>query len=243
MQPLILHAHATGPNPIKIALALESLRLPYTIQQWQFGDDPNNGVKGAAFLRINENGRVPALQDPNTGVVSWESGAVMNYVRRVYDKQNVLGPVGDTEQDKVDFEKWEYFLLTTLGPMTGQTNWFRYVNPPSTSTDDYIYIWTEANQDRHYHSTKNDDALERYAAQTHRCYEVLEGQLQKSGGQSILPGRVTALDYHFEPWVRQYGFAGLSLEKYPNVAKWLKGMTGREEVKAAYTKVKGAAPE
>ena len=127
MQPLILHAHATGPNPIKIALALESLRLPYTIQQWQLGDDPNNGVKGAAFLRINENGRVPALQDPNTGVVSWESGAVMNYVRRVYDTQNVLGPVGDTEQDKVDFEKWEYFLLTTLGPMTGQTNWFRYV--------------------------------------------------------------------------------------------------------------------
>lgn len=106
-----------------------------------------------------------------------------------------------------------------------------------------IYIWVETDNSRHYHSPKNDDALERYAAQTYRCYEVLEGQLQKSGGQSILPGRVTALDYHFEPWVRQYGFAGLSLDKYPNVAKWLKGMTGRDEVKAAYTKVKGAAPE
>lgn len=128
MQPLVLHAHATGPNPIKIALGLEALHLPYAVQQWQFGDDPNNGVKGTAFLRINENGRVPALEDPNTGVVSWESGACMNYLRRVYDKQNsVLGPVGDSEQDRVDFDKWEYFLLTTLGPMTGQTNWFRYV--------------------------------------------------------------------------------------------------------------------
>lgn len=128
MQPLVLHAHATGPNPIKIALALEALHLSYTVQQWQFGDDPNNGVKGTAFLRINENGRVPALEDPNTGVVSWESGACMNYLRRVYDKQNsVLGPVGDSEQDRVDFDKWEYFLLTTLGPMMGQTNWFRYV--------------------------------------------------------------------------------------------------------------------
>lgn len=127
MQPLALHAHATGPNPIKVAIALEALHLPYTVQQWQFGDDPNNGVKGAAFLRINENGRVPALEDPNTGVVSWESGACMNYLRRVYDKQNkVLGPVGDSEQDHVDFDKWEYFLLTTLGPMTGQVNWFRY---------------------------------------------------------------------------------------------------------------------
>lgn len=128
MQPLVLHAHATGPNPIKVALALEALHLPYNVQQWQFGDDPKNGVKGEAFLRINENGRVPALEDPNTGVVSWESGACLNYIRRVYDKQNILGPVGNTEQDRVDFDKWEYFLLTTLGPMTGQTNWFRYVD-------------------------------------------------------------------------------------------------------------------
>lgn len=125
-QPLILHAHATGPNPIKIAIALEALKLPYRIQQWEFGDHPERGVKGAAFLKINENGRVPAIEDPNTGVVSWESGACMNYVRRVYDQQQHIGPVSQKEQDVVDFEKWEYFLLTTLGPMTGQTNWFRY---------------------------------------------------------------------------------------------------------------------
>lgn len=127
VQPLVLHAHATGPNPIKIAIALEALQLPYRVQQWQFGDDPSNGVKGAAFLKINENGRVPALEDPNTGVISWESGACMNYIRRVYDKSHKIGPISQKEQDVVDFEKWEYFLLTTLGPMMGQTNWFRYV--------------------------------------------------------------------------------------------------------------------
>lgn len=127
VKPLVLHAHASGPNPIKIAMALEFLSVPYTIKMWDFGDDPKVGVKGAAFTAINENGRVPALEDPNTGVVSWESGACMNYVRRVYDKQNVLGPRGTSEQDIVDLEKWEYFLLTTLGPMTGQVNWFRYV--------------------------------------------------------------------------------------------------------------------
>ncbi|KAL2851785.1 glutathione S-transferase [Aspergillus pseudodeflectus] len=220
MQPLTLHAHATGPNPIKLAIALEALSIPYNIQQWDFSDDPQKGVKGEAFLRINENGRVPALEDPNTGVVSWESGACMNYLRRVYDKSNLLGPLGPSEQDRVDFEKWEYFLLTTLGPMTGQTNWFR-----------------------HYNATKNDDALQRYSEQTERCYQVLEGQLKKSGGQSILPGRVTAVDYHFEPWVRQFDFAGLSLDKYPHVSRWLREMTGRKEVQQAYIKVKGAAPE
>lgn len=126
LQPLLLHAHATGPNPFKIAAALEFLELPYDVKMWEFGDDPEKGVKGAKFLAINENGRVPALEDPNTGVVSWESGACMNYLRRVYDKDGkILGPHGDSEQDRVDFDKWEYFLLTTLGPMTGQTNWYR----------------------------------------------------------------------------------------------------------------------
>ncbi|KAJ5826054.1 hypothetical protein N7474_003192 [Penicillium riverlandense] len=217
IKPVILHAHATGPNPIKVAIALESLKVPYTIKMWDFGDDPNTGVKGTAFLKINENGRVPALEDPNTGVVSWESGACMNYIRRVYDNGNTIGPPGESAQDLVDFEKWEYFLLSTLGPMTGQTNWFR-----------------------HYNSQKNDDALQRYTAQTYRCYDVLEKQLDKSRGQSIIPGRITAVDYHFEPWVRQHSFAGLSLEKYPMIKGWLDLMGTREEVQEAYLKIKNA---
>ncbi|KAG9734793.1 glutathione S-transferase, partial [Aureobasidium melanogenum] len=162
IKPLTLHAHTTGPNPIKIAIALEKLKLPYEIKLWEFGDNPENGLKGAKFLAINENGRVPALEDPNSGVVSWESGAVMNYIRRKYDTENKLGPQGKSEQDVVDFEKWEYFLLTTVGPMTGQTNWYR-----------------------HYNEVKNEDALNRYAAQTYRCYQVLEGQLKKTNGESI----------------------------------------------------------
>ncbi|KAJ5682181.1 hypothetical protein N7462_005346 [Penicillium macrosclerotiorum] len=218
IKPLILHAHSTGPNPVKIAIALESLHVPYKIKLWDFSDNSDTGVKGATFLNINENGRVPALEDPNTGVICWESGACMNYIRRVYDMGNMIGPSGDSAQDLVDFEKWEYFLLSTLGPMTGQTNWFR-----------------------HFHHQKNQDALERYTAQTYRCYDVLEGQLKKSGGTSILPGRITAVDYHFEPWVRQHSFAGLPLEDYPLVTKWLGLMETREEVREAYFRIGAAA--
>ncbi|KAJ6145385.1 hypothetical protein N7470_009280 [Penicillium chermesinum] len=190
VKPLILHAHATGPNPIKVAIALESLKVPYIVKQWDFSDNPETGVKGSAFLKINENGRVPALEDPNTGVVSWESGACMNYVRRVYDKGNTIGPPGSSAQDLVDFEKWEYFLLTTLGPMTGQTNWF---------------------------------------------------SCRSRGGTSVLPNGVTAVDYHFEPWVRQHSFAGVSLDNHPLIRKWLALMGAREEVQEAYAKVKRGA--
>lgn len=116
IKALTLHAHGTGPNPYKIAAALEVLGLPYEVKLWQFGD-AENGVKGPKFLKINQNGRVPALEDPNTGVTSWESLACMNYLVRVYDKQGKLGPRGDNEQARVDFDKWTAFLLSTLGPM------------------------------------------------------------------------------------------------------------------------------
>ncbi|KAL9109980.1 MAG: hypothetical protein Q9227_005503 [Pyrenula ochraceoflavens] len=218
-QPLILHAHSSGPNPIKIAMALEFLEVPYTVKTWEFGSDPKKGVKGATYLKINENGRVPALEDPNTGVVSWESGAVMNYVLRVYDKSGKLGPNDHSEQSRVDWEKWQYFLLTTLGPMTGQVNWYRY-----------------------YNAQKNEDALQRYVDQTMRCYELLESQLKKSEGKTILGGdRVTAVDFHFEPWVREYSFAKLSLDEFPRVREWLNWMGERTEVRDAHKRVTGEA--
>lgn len=220
IKPLKLHAHATGPNPIKVAIALEFLTLPYTVQMWDFSDNPDKGVKGTSFLKINPNGRVPALEDPNTGVTAWESGAILNYIRRVYDKEGKLGPKkGAAEQDRVDLETWEYFLLSTLGPMTGQVNWFR-----------------------HYHSSENKDALKRYEEQTERCYGVVEKQLERSGGQSILGGGgMSVVDIHFEPWVRQHEHAGLSLDKYPKLKGWLDGMKNQKEVVEAYWRIKEAA--
>lgn len=60
MKNLILHAHSTGPNPYKVAMVMENLKIPYDLKLWDFGDG-ENGVKGPNFLKINENGRVPAL--------------------------------------------------------------------------------------------------------------------------------------------------------------------------------------
>jgi len=213
LKPLILHAHSTGPNPYKIAIALEALAVPYEVKLWQFGDG-ENGLKGPRFLKISENGRVPALEDPNTGVVSWESGACLNYLLRVYDKENKLSP-GNSEQDRVDLDKWTFFLVSSIGPMMGQVNWFR-----------------------HYHPSKNEDALARYEEQAYRTFGVLEGQLQSHDGSYILPGKtMSAADVHTYPWVYQHGYAQLSLDKYPGISKWLQAVGGLKEVKAAYEKV------
>lgn len=114
----------------------------------------------------------------------------------------------------MDFDKWTSFLLSTLGPMQGQLNWYK-----------------------HYNAEKNDDAHKRYMEQTYRCYMVLEGQVKKTDGKSILESGYNAVDVHFYPWVSIIGYAGLELSKYPNVQKWVEGMREKPEVKAAYENV------
>ncbi|EWZ83312.1 hypothetical protein FOQG_11826 [Fusarium oxysporum f. sp. raphani 54005] len=216
IKPLILHAHTTGPNPFKVAILLEALNIPYAVKLWQFGDAPN-GVKGERFLKINPNGRVPALEDPNTNVTSWESLACMNYILRVYDTENKFGARQEAgEQGRADVDAWTSFLVSTLGPFLGQCNWFR-----------------------HYNNVKNENAYERYQAQAYRCFGVLEEQLKKHGGDWILAGdRPNVVDFHFEPWMRQYEYAGLSLNDYPKVKAWLDRVQALPEVKRAYEKIK-----
>lgn len=112
----------------------------------------------------------------------------------------------------------EAFLLSTLGPMLGQVNWYRHYNP-----------------------IKNEDALQRYEAQTYRCFDILKGQLKKSSGKSILETGFSAVDCHFWPWVKQYTYAEMTIDRYPLIQEWLKTIGERNEVKAAYKTVEEAA--
>ena len=213
LRPLILHAHSTGPNPYKVAIALEALNLAYTVKLWDFSAT-SAGVKGPEFTAINPNGRVPALEDPNTVVTSWESLACINYLLRVYDPSNKLGPKED-EQSRAEFDAWTSFLVSTLGPMMGQCNWFK-----------------------HYHAEKNEDAYKRYEAQAQRCLGVLETQVKGHGGEWILEGeKASAVDFHFEPWMKQVEFAGLKLDEYPTLKAWRARVQGLAEVVRAYKAV------
>lgn len=48
-------------------MILDSLSLPYFPQLLEFSD-----VKKDEYIQITPNGRLPALEDPNTGIVLWE---------------------------------------------------------------------------------------------------------------------------------------------------------------------------
>lgn len=66
---------------------------------------------------------------------------------------------------------------------------------------------------------------------------MLEGQLGTSGGESVLPGGFSAVDAHFYPWVNQYTYAQLKLDKYPKIQKWLSVIGQIAAVKEAYERV------
>jgi glutathione S-transferase len=67
LKTLTLHSHVGGPNPWKVAIILEELGLPY---EHKFVDFKQ--VKEEPYISLCPNGRVPALEDPNTSISLWE---------------------------------------------------------------------------------------------------------------------------------------------------------------------------
>jgi len=48
-------------------MVLEELKIPYSIRFLEFSE-----AKEESFTKINPNGRLPAIKDPNTGITLWE---------------------------------------------------------------------------------------------------------------------------------------------------------------------------
>lgn len=85
LTPLILYGHWAAPNPFKVVIVLKELEMSYEYRLVDFSE-----VKQEAYVKINPNGRLPALVDPNTKITIWESGAIILYLIDQYDKQGKL---------------------------------------------------------------------------------------------------------------------------------------------------------
>lgn len=68
-KPIIFYSHARGPVPWRVAIILEELKVPY---ESKYLESPE--MNSEPFNSLNPNSKVPAIEDPNTGVKLFEVG-------------------------------------------------------------------------------------------------------------------------------------------------------------------------
>src|SRR6266481_6151498 len=111
---------AATPNGWKISIALEEMGLPYTVHPLSFSKQEQ---KAEWYLKINPNGRIPAIVDRANGDFAvFESGAILLYLAEKTGKLLSAEPKARSVAIQ-----WLMFQMGGVGPMQGQANvFFRY---------------------------------------------------------------------------------------------------------------------
>ncbi|PKY05019.1 glutathione S-transferase [Aspergillus campestris IBT 28561] len=203
LKPITLYSHASGPNPWKVVTVLEDLQLPYETKYIPFSE-----VKQEPFISINPNGRVPAIEDPNTGITLWESGAIVEYLVETYDKDHTISFASGTPE-YYQAKQWLHFQMSGQGPYFGQFVWFSV-----------------------YHPEKIQSAQDRYLNEIRRVSGVLNSVLKDR--EWLVGNKYSFVDAAFVPW---YGFVpkltgdAIDLDKdYPHLKAWLDRLHARPSV-------------
>ncbi|MDO9330947.1 MAG: glutathione S-transferase N-terminal domain-containing protein [Pseudomonas sp.] len=188
---------AATPNGHKVSIVLEELGLPYTVHALSFDKKEQ---KSPDFLKINPNGRIPAIVDRANGDFSvFESGAILIYLAELGGKLLPQDPKGRSV-----VLQWLMFQMGGIGPMQGQANvFFRYF------------------------PEKLQGAIDRYQHETRRLYEVLDTRLQ---AVEFLAGEYSIADIATYPWVRGHEWSGVEVDGLPALQRWMASMEARPAV-------------
>jgi GST-like protein len=189
---------AATPNGWKASILLEELALPYEVKALQLQDLEQ---KQDWFLRINPNGRIPAIVDRDEGDFPvFESGAILVYLAEKTGSK--LLPADRKGRSRA--LQWLMFQMGGVGPMQGQANvFFRYA------------------------PEKIPFAIARYQNETRRLYEVLDRRL---GEAEYLAGDYSIADIATWTWVSIHEWAGVSVDGLANLQRWMAALAARPAV-------------
>ncbi|WP_022976415.1 glutathione S-transferase family protein [Nevskia ramosa] len=191
-----LYTSAT-PNGWKASITLEELGVPYTLHALSLS---KGDQKTADFLKINPNGRIPAIVDRDEGDFAvFESGALMIYLAEKFGR---LLP--SDRKGRSEVIQWLMFQMGGLGPMQGQANvFFRYA------------------------PEKIPYAIERYQTETKRLYKVLDTRL---ADREFLCGDYSIADIANWSWASIHFWAGVNISDLPNLQRWIETIRARPAV-------------
>ena len=137
---------SSTPNGRKISIMLEELGIKYNPilisldKKEQFSPE---------FSKISPTNKIPVIVDKESGQIIFESGAILLYLAKKYNKFL-------NEKDYWDVVQWLFFQMAYVGPMLGQAH-------------QYLF----------YHKGKSEFAEERSRKYSKHVYEILNTQLSK----------------------------------------------------------------
>ncbi|HEI8866278.1 glutathione S-transferase family protein [Serratia sp. AKBS12] len=136
----------SSPNGFKVTIALEELALPYRLHHVRIDAGDH---RRPAFLALNPHGRIPVITDSDSGVVLFESAAILLYLA---EKTGKLLP--RDRQSRWEAVKWLQFHASSVGPILGQRVHFEL-----------------------FASERMPAAIERYRRLTDEAFTVLDRRL------------------------------------------------------------------
>ncbi|KAG8169276.1 hypothetical protein KVR01_000021 [Diaporthe batatas] len=209
LKPIIVWSLGYSPNPWKVVLTFEELGLPYEMKQIGMAE-----LKQEPYISLNPNGRVPTIEDPNTGITLWESGAIVEYLIDTYDTKMTLSYARSNMAHFHQTRTWTYFQCSGQGPYFGQKAWFRRSHPERIQS-----------------------ALDRYDNEIKRVTGVLDLHLGREGSQYLVGDKCTYADLVFLPYIKFLNVLiapEINTKTYKEYEKWVERLCDRPAVKKVF---------
>ncbi len=193
-----------APNPMKVALLLEELGLPYE----PVPVDTRKGEQfSSEYLKVNPNGKVPAIVDGEVRV--FDSNAILLYLA---DREQRFVPLTTNSVARGDLLSWLMFIASGIGPFSGQSVHFRHA----------------ALEPKEY-------ALNRYDFEAHRHWRIIEDHLVTS--LYMLGSDYSIVDMAFWGWARLMpyvlGTGDATWNSYPQIKRLLDTINARPAAQRA----------
>lgn len=191
---------AKTPNGAKVHIILEELGMKYQLFKVSL---KHNEQKKPDFLKINPNGRIPAIVDREgefgRSIPVFESGAILHYLA---EKSHHF--IGSDEYDRAQVMSWLMFQMSGIGPNFGNYDYAKTNNIPMMMT--------------------------RFELESKRLLDVMNSQL---AGHEYLAGSFYSIaDIATYPWIADFlknkpdWFEGT-----PHVRRWAELIGQRPAVK------------
>lgn len=204
-RPAIQLYTAATMNGYKPVIFLEEAGVPYDLTHIDFAKQEQ---KAPDYLKLNPNGKIPAIFDHDAGRAIFESGAILWHLAEKYGQFLPDDPLGRSE-----VMQWMFFQVGHVGPMMGQAMYFQHIAAPNGHEEPF--------------------SIKRYVDESRRLLEVMNTHLADRAW--LAAGAYTIADMMTYPWARAYVWARVSSDGLPHLQAWFDRIDARPAVQRAIT--------